>query len=355
MKAAIFDPYLDTLGGGERYCLTVAEILLSQNYQVDLFWSGAADLIQKACHRFELDLTNLNVVKTPNNLIDKYQTTKNYDLIFYLGDGSVPFLFSQKNLLHVQVPFTNHFSLKDQILNQIKLKKINQIICNSRFTQNFTQAHLHTQKTIVLYPPVDVEKFSPHPQKKNWILSVGRFDNLLNTKRQDVLIDAFKMLNPTDWKLILMGGSLNQEHQNTFLKNLKNQAHGLSVEFIVNPDFKKLQQIYSQSKIYWHAAGFGVDHHLHPEKTEHFGITVVEAMASGLVPLVVNQGGLPEIVTDGKNGYLWQTQEQLSAKTRLLIQDQKLYHHLQAQALLDCQKFSKSAFAKQFLNIIKKT
>ena len=27
-RAAIYDPYLDTLGGGERYCLTVAEILL---------------------------------------------------------------------------------------------------------------------------------------------------------------------------------------------------------------------------------------------------------------------------------------------------------------------------------------
>jgi len=40
MRAAIYDPYLDTLGGGERYCLTVAEILLKNGWQVDLFWSG---------------------------------------------------------------------------------------------------------------------------------------------------------------------------------------------------------------------------------------------------------------------------------------------------------------------------
>ena len=29
-QAAIYDPYLDTLGGGERYCLTIAEILLKK-------------------------------------------------------------------------------------------------------------------------------------------------------------------------------------------------------------------------------------------------------------------------------------------------------------------------------------
>ena len=47
-RVAIYDPYLDTLGGGERYCLTVAEILLKKGYLVDLFWSGDKDLIEIA-------------------------------------------------------------------------------------------------------------------------------------------------------------------------------------------------------------------------------------------------------------------------------------------------------------------
>ena len=45
-RAAIYDPYLDTLGGGERYCLSVVEFLLQNNYQVDiclLYTSDAAD------------------------------------------------------------------------------------------------------------------------------------------------------------------------------------------------------------------------------------------------------------------------------------------------------------------------
>ena len=38
MRAGIFDPYLDTLGGGERYMMTVAESLVKQGWEVDIFW-----------------------------------------------------------------------------------------------------------------------------------------------------------------------------------------------------------------------------------------------------------------------------------------------------------------------------
>lgn len=62
LKVGIYDPYLDTLGGGERYMLTIAEILLKHNYQVDIFWSKDKDLIDKAQDRFALNLENLNLV-----------------------------------------------------------------------------------------------------------------------------------------------------------------------------------------------------------------------------------------------------------------------------------------------------
>ena len=76
-KAAIYDPYLDTLGGGERYCLTVAEILLKNGYKVDIFWSGDKTLIEKAEKRFSLDLKDLNIVPDifgikPQNLNFEY-------------------------------------------------------------------------------------------------------------------------------------------------------------------------------------------------------------------------------------------------------------------------------------------
>lgn len=388
-KAAIYDPYLDTLGGGERYCLTVAEILLKNSYQVDLFWSGDKSLIQKAETRFSLDLSNLNIVndiyevkpqtlstleenenlinsinqiinpqkinKKIKNIFQKVNNNRQYDVIFYLSDGSFPFLFGKKNFLHVQVPLIKKDYPLEDILNRIKNKFYNNIICNSQFTASF-QKKISPKKVLVLYPPVDIDKFDSHQKKDNIILSVGRFDNILNAKKQDILIDAFRSLvvreKINNWKLVLMGGSLSDPKNNSYLQYLKSKASNLPIDFLVNPPFDILKDHYSKSKIYWHAAGFDVDDKIHPENTEHFGITVVEAMASGLVPVVISKGGIPEIVDNGVNGYLWQTIDELVSKTKNLIDNPDTLKLMSQQSILNCQQFSKTNFEKKLLNVI---
>ncbi|MFA5750173.1 MAG: glycosyltransferase family 4 protein [Candidatus Shapirobacteria bacterium] len=390
-RAAIYDPYLDTLGGGERYCLTVAEILIKKGYQVDLFWSGDDSLIEKAEKRFSLDLKGLKIVPdifeikpqklelleendnlfnfinesiNPHKIhfkfkkiIKKIKNNHKYDLIFYLSDGSLPFLFGKKNYLHIQVPFSssnNHFK---KILNKAKLQLFSNVICNSEFTAKF-QENIFKNKVLILYPPVDVDKFYSSDKKENIILSVGRFDNILNAKKQDILIDAFRSLVEEEhchsWKLILAGGSLTEPKNNSYLKYLQEKAQDLPVDFVINPPFNILKDIYSKSKIYWHAAGFEVDESLHPENTEHFGITIVEAMASGLVPVVVSKGGIPEIVENGVNGFLWQTTDELILKTKKLIDNPEIFKLMSQQSLINCQQFSKDNFEKKLLNIIEK-
>jgi len=42
MKAAIFNPYLDTLGGGERYTMAFAKVLSKKGYRVDVGWKDAS-------------------------------------------------------------------------------------------------------------------------------------------------------------------------------------------------------------------------------------------------------------------------------------------------------------------------
>jgi glycosyltransferase involved in cell wall biosynthesis len=386
-KAAIYDPYLDTLGGGERYCLSVAEILLKNGYSVDLFWSGDRSLISRAQDRFSLSIDKINIVpdifhihkeridlaldgqelpkitskiiphkniyQKAKSIFEKYQITKKYDLFFYLSDGSIPIIFSKTNILHVQVPFLPKRSPLQILTDNIKLFLFKIIICNSEFTSRFTQSHLKTNK-FILYPPVDIQKFSSSDKKSDIILSVGRFDNILNAKKQDVLINSFSKLSPKNpgWKLILAGGSLEKPENNSYLKHLRYISKNLPVEFLINPDFTTLKNTYSASKIYWHAAGYGVDENINPQNTEHFGITVVEAMSSGLVPIVVAKGGLPEIISDGKNGYLWSTTAELIAKTNLLIASPKIQKNMSQDALLSCEKFSKENFEKKLLSII---
>jgi glycosyltransferase involved in cell wall biosynthesis len=237
------------------------------------------------------------------------------------------------------------------------VKFIHNVICNSQFTSRFL-TDFPKNKINVLYPPVDVEKFSTSEKKDNIILSVGRFDNILNAKKQDVLIEAFKKLcqnnSNFDWKLVLMGGSRDLPKDNHYLQHLQHLAKDFPIEFIVNPDFDELKHVYSQSKIYWHAAGFGVDEFIHPEQTEHFGMTVVEAMDSGLVPMVVAKGGLSEIVTEPENGFLWQTIDELVAKTQLLLVTPVDLKNLSIKAQEASQVFSKQVFEAKLLDLIKK-
>lgn len=144
------------------------------------------------------------------------------------------------------------------------------------------------------------------------------------------------------------------QKKNSYLNYLKQNAQNLPVEFSVNPNFKDLKEIYSKSKIYWHAAGFDVDENKHPENTEHFGMTVVESMASGLVPVVVAKGGIPEIISDGKDGYLWETISELVSKTKSLINSPQDLDKMSKMALEKCQKFSKDNFESELINLIKK-
>lgn len=389
LRAAIYDPYLDTMGGGERYCLTVGELLSKSGYEVDIFWSGNQELLNQATIRFGLDLSRIhlvpdifglvpqkidlldqppellksralhsqNIFKKINNFINKYKILSRYDLIFYLSDGSVPFLFAKKNFLHVQVPFILVEDIKTKLLNLIKNLFIHRIICNSKFTAKFL-GQFPPSKVSILYPPVDVDSFYASPQKENIILSVGRFDNILNAKKQDILVEAFRKIcqnNPSSpWKLVLMGGSREKPENNHYLNHLEHLAKDLPIEFIVNPNFEKLKEIYSISKIYWHAAGYGVDEMSHPEETEHFGMTVVEAMASGLVPVVISKGGLTEIVKDKENGFTWQSIEELVAKTQLLLASSAELDKLSVSSRESSTQFSKKVFEDKIITLINK-
>jgi glycosyltransferase involved in cell wall biosynthesis len=279
----------------------------------------------------------------------KYKILKNYDLIFYLSDGSVPFLFAKKNILHFQVPF--HGVGGKSFLNRIKLKMINAVVCNSYFTKKFIDKE-YGVKSVVVYPPVSVEEFKPG-RKENIILSVARFTDRLHNKRQDVLVEVFKKMvgeGLKGWQLFLVGGDAEGKR---LVAKLKKESRGYPIEILTNISFEELKKIYAKAKIFWHAAGYGVDEGRQPEKVEHFGISVVEAMGAGCIPVVIGKGGIKEIITPGKDGFLWQTKEELENFTLQLIKEtssiKKISQHLKKSS----ERFSKEVFRQKIYELVK--
>ncbi len=349
-KAGFFNPYLNTLGGGERYFLTLAEHLLNQGWEVDIF--GYDPKIKKEIvSRFNLELQGVNFVPHINSLIGRLKKTREYDFFFWISDGSLPFLFSKNNILHFQIPF--HDVNGQSRLNKIKLKRINHLVCNSKFTKKFIDQEFGV-KSKVIYPPVDVESFSSG-KKKKIILSVGRFSQLMQAKRQDILVSSFKELcgSLKDWQLILAGatGVGGKEYFN----QLKRESKGYSIKLLADIDFKTLRKLYSEARIFWSASGFGIDEDKEPEKVEHFGITIVEAMAAGCIPVVMGKGGAKEIIKEGKTGFLWENEEELIKTTQKLIANPEIISRLSKAVVKSSQGFSKKRFFREFNELIKTT
>lgn len=355
MKIAIYSPYLDTLGGGEKYMMTIAETFGKEEVDVlldkHLESIGAEELKKKLSDRFNVNLKNTNFIKAPiregSNFFPRLFFLKKYDLCFYLTDGSIFYPFARRNILHIQSPLVGQPATS--LWGKIKLNGWDLIIYNSYFTKKNSE-HNWSIKSEVIYPPVDVDRIKPL-EKKKYILSVGRFFGYLKDKKQALLINTFKNLYKdkllNGWSLYLVGsvGKGDQE----YLEQLENLAKGAPIKFYPNLAYDDLVKLYGQSSIYWHAAGFG---EINPTKMEHFGISTVEAMAGGCVPVVISKGGQVEIVEDDKSGYMWETPDELKEFTVKLINEDRLRVQMSQRAIDRSKKFSKNKFIKSILEII---
>jgi len=356
MKIGIFDPYLDDLGGGEKYMMTIAKCL-SIEHEVSVFWDKKEDL-EDITQRFSLDLGKIKIVKnifSPNvSFLSRILESRKYDVIIFLSDGSIPVLLSKKLFLHFQQPI-QELAAKG-FVNRLKLRRVSSVFYNSEYTKSFNKKILTKIKSTVIYPPIFL--MARNVEKENIILHVGRFRvknvGLSDYKKQDVMIDEFKKLvdeqEIKNWRFVL-AVSIREKDKERF-SLLKKQASGYPIEFLINKSNNDLWEIYNKSKIYWHASGFGEDLEAHPEFAEHFGISTVEAMGAGCVPVVINAGGQREIITDKKNGFLWNDLSELKSFTKLLIDDQKLWQKMSKESALRAKDFSKENFYREVYKLI---
>ena len=356
MKIGIFDPYLDSLSGGEKYMLSIASCLSSQ-HDVFVFWDKEkeSEIRQAAEKKLGVDLFSVKFYKNIFNRnissVTRFFDSKKFDAIIYLSDGSIPFV-GTKLFVHFQFPieWVNEKSIK----TKIKLLFIKKIFCNSYFTKNFIDKKFNV-KSEVLYPSVGINSVK-NIKKENIILHVGRFDvdsRGTNYKKQDVMINLFKKmidkgLKGWEFKLAI---SVKSKDEDKF-KKLEEMSSGYPIKLMKNIPNKNLWECYSGAKIYWHATGYEENLRECPEKAEHFGISTVEAMGSGCVPVVFNAGGQKEIIEDNENGYLCNNIEDFIFKTEALIEDEKLLKKMSMSSMKRAALFSKDKFCNGLKDII---
>lgn len=353
MKIALFDPYLDTVSGGEKYILTIASYL-SQEHEVFVFWDPKKEeeIKKIAKNKLNIDLTKVQFISSifdkKTLFLTRIVESRKYDYIFYLSDGSIPIVFPRKKLiLHFQFPVE---WVRPTIKTFIKKLFVSSIICNSLFTKEHIDKKFHV-KSSVIYPPVVIPKLVNLEDKENIILTVGRLELLPDGstfKKQELLINLFKKIDKKlikNWKLYIITSSFGE---NTGYTTLEKEIDGFPIKILKNISLSEIQALYRKSTIYWHAAGYNEDIHTHPERAEHFGISTVEAMSYGSIPIVYDAGGQKEIVENNLYGFLWQTPEELIEKTELLIKDS----NLRGEFVTKCRGRSQKYSIENFKNAI---
>lgn len=350
MKIGLFDPYVDTLGGGERYIFTIASSL-QNDHQVMLFWNDKS-VLSEARKRLNINLDNVqlagNIFAPSVGFLEKLRVSSGFDVIFYISDGSVPSLLAKKVIPIVQFPVQG--VSMSTIFTQLKLYNTSTILCYSKFIQGFLKKQFKKEVT-VLYPAVDKNPFSM--PRENILLSVGRFTKGNNTKKQEFLIDFFKSHKAhfRGWKLVLVGSVLPEDED--YVTDLKKRASdNKNIEISENLPYISLLRYYAKAKMYLHAAGMGEDPTIHPEKVEHFGISVVEAMSGGSVPVVYAAGGPAEIVQDGINGFYFTSAAELFQKIKVLRDDAWLWQKLSDGARVRADDFSSEKFTSQLKSLV---
>ncbi len=350
MTIGIYNPYLNTLGGGERYCLDIAACLAERN-DVRIFWDDPG-ILKAAEKRFHMSLAGVTLVNNiwlSGNTLAKANESRKYDVLFIVSDGSIPLVFSRKAFLIFQFP-TGWVNGQNPV-TKLKFRRITNVLCYSQFVKERVDK-IFGINALVLPPAVDETAFRP-AKKENLILSVGRFTTGMNTKKQEILIDAFKRAHKTflkTWKFIVAGGML--PHDLGFVEKLKALAKGYPIEIVPNATHDNLVSYYGRARVYWHAAGYGENIEKNPQLAEHFGLTTLEAMAAGAVPVVFAGGGQKEIVGNWVSGFLWNTPTELIGMTEKLTSDTKVWSRVSRAAQHRARLYGLDAFHEKLNTIV---
>lgn len=357
-KIGIYNPYLSTLGGGEKYTSVLAEVL-SQKYEVEIITHHFIEKKEIEA-TFDVDLSNVKIfyikksylidfMTDPNRRLGKIRAILNHIILkktllsrnldcfinfYYLS--SFP-SFGKKGIYICMFPQQlNPFSkiIKKNTLRDVYEKSIwlidkyilnknnfietyDKIIAISKYSQVWIKKYWKVD-TDILYPPCDNVNFNLG-KKKNVILSVGRFFVSSHNKKHDIMIDAFKQLKLKNIELHLVGMAKNNQETKSYIRYLKSKIGREKIYIHVNARAYEVRNLYEKAKVYWHAAGYGESEEKDPEKMEHFGISTVEAMSAGAIPVVIKKGGQIELFRDNKEGFYWSTLDELVEQTRKIF------------------------------------
>lgn len=232
------------------------------------------------------------------------------------------------------------------------------VMVNSTWTYN----HIHRlwrfrsrkqQPIQIVYPPCRVPSETSNAEtnhkRTNTILSIGQFRPEKNHKLQIEALSVLFRNHPehkaNQVRLLLIGSCRNDADRNR-VQELRELVAGLGLQdhvvFNINPPYRELQEAAVQASI-----------GIHTMRQEHFGIGIVEMMASGLLTIAHDSGGpKSDIVSPGTGFLATSAEDYASAMHTALTLEATTAATMRQSARASSTRFSDEAFDQSLEKVL---
>ena len=353
MKIGIIHGFVGGGGGTEKTLYAIIDALTEGGHQVTLYTISKPSIKIPGIKiistlPFHLPVFGLYQRYMESKLIVK---AKDEDLIIQASGGLVlPEKKDQKVIIYCHHDFQNetkkditkykgawswyykpYYILSQKFVNHIHDENI-LFISNSKFIQDSIKQKF-SKNSVVIYPPVELELFKSDIKKENSVITVSRYSQ---EKNLEFAIDAFQDI---DIKYTLIGNTktkVNKLYYEKILSRINDIPSKISL--LKNVERSKVVENLQRSKVYFHAS------------PETFGISVVEGIAAGCVPIVPDNSAHKETVPIDEIRYKPNNKKDVQEKIKKAIAGD--YDNLIKPLQDSLKNYDKKTFKDDLLNFI---
>jgi len=302
MKIAIFHDYFGAVGGGERTVISLAEVLGADIITTDI------DALSTLNHSVHIKSLGKTIKFPPLKQISATRQFSHvdfrdeYDFFIFTGNWThYATSIHHPNLWYCFTPVRAFYDLYATFLSrqnfvtrqafktwvnlhrlsdQRSVKNVDTIVAISKTVQERIKRY-HGREVPIIYPPVDTGQFFCKEYGDFW-LSVNR---IYPEKRIELQIEAFRKM--PDEQLVICGGYAAGDHAARYSQKIMENVPD-NVTFRGEVKEEELIDLYSRCRGLVCTA-----------LDEDFGLTPIEAMASGKPVVAVAEGGFLETIVPG--------------------------------------------------------